>query len=250
MLPLRGQAGRPPAPATGAATPSHRPPARLPSPQTAAILGAHSLGRAQKVNSGFDGEWVDQNSRMNSEYYKNLNNSRFTQVPVDKNAAKKLYQWVMEKPIAPPSPPKPPPSPPPPPKQLGNRQKPPPAPPQPKPKPPSPPQKAGGCPAQGGGCFCRLNKTGCRSDLTNFMLNVDIAMLKNITPAADGKVSTPFNTLLPTDVAADEVHEYAANNTLWLVEFADALVAMQARCGNATAYKRCSGLTPLPPLQG
>lgn len=76
------------------------------------------------------------------------------------------------------------------------------------------------------------------------MLAVDIGLLKNITPTATGRVTTRFQDLPPADVSAAEVSEYAANNTLWLDEFADAYKILLARCGTATTYRACN-LTPL-----
>jgi len=42
--------------------------------QTVAIMGAHTLGRLRRQNSGFDGEkgWVDHQERLDNEYYQAL----------------------------------------------------------------------------------------------------------------------------------------------------------------------------------
>jgi hypothetical protein len=43
-------------------------------PEVVAILGAHSLGRAQLKNSGIDGGWTSVQSSFSNQYYKDMGN--------------------------------------------------------------------------------------------------------------------------------------------------------------------------------
>ena len=45
--------------------------------ETVAILGAHSLGRAEWSNSGYDGGWSAYQSSFSNQYYKNFGISRW-----------------------------------------------------------------------------------------------------------------------------------------------------------------------------
>eukprot|EP00899_Mesostigma_viride_P027515 jgi/Mesvir1/7949/Mv11868-RA.1 len=40
--------------------------------ETVALMGAHNLGRASRVNSGFDGPWVQANDLLENAYYREL----------------------------------------------------------------------------------------------------------------------------------------------------------------------------------
>ena len=35
-------------------------------------MGAHTLGRADAGDSGYDGSWVAQSSRFNNQYYRDM----------------------------------------------------------------------------------------------------------------------------------------------------------------------------------
>jgi hypothetical protein len=43
--------------------------------EAVAILGAHTLGRANPANSGFQGPWVRRDNTLDNAYYADLNNS-------------------------------------------------------------------------------------------------------------------------------------------------------------------------------
>lgn len=63
-------------------------------PETTALLGAHSLGRASRTNSGFDGQWDPSPGRLDNAYYQSLLTG-WAQEFVDNSAigTPSRYQW-------------------------------------------------------------------------------------------------------------------------------------------------------------
>ena len=172
--------------------------------ETVVLLGAHTLGGASASNSGFQGTWTDNPLRLDNEYYSELARP-WRQVSVSVRGAQcdrldlrpdcELLQWRRGR--------------------GGGRgggggrgllQR-----------------GGGGRPGGGGGGGNRFDG--------NFMLNVDIAMTRDIDPAADGSVRGRFNRLpdAPTD---DTVERFARRrrNEEWQEEFEAVFVRMVEAC--------------------
>jgi hypothetical protein len=61
--------------------------------ETAALMGVHTLGRADPANSGYDGWWSDPTNQgvFNNDYYKAIINKGWKKV-TNSNPAKR--QWI------------------------------------------------------------------------------------------------------------------------------------------------------------
>lgn len=61
--------------------------------EAVAILGAHTLGRANAADTGFEGPWVSSNNVLNNEYYTTLSDAslKWAQVKAPTNLGK--IQW-------------------------------------------------------------------------------------------------------------------------------------------------------------
>lgn len=64
--------------------------------ETVALMGAHTLGRAEPEHSGYDGEWVPGDARFDNEYFDDMINRPWAVMLndfTDLGIGRQTHQW-------------------------------------------------------------------------------------------------------------------------------------------------------------